>query len=132
MLGYCTNKEIGFGCPSYRIEIGLGFRQKPSLWVRQCFRRCDPNRLFSTMYYESVQNPSLQFSPIFLHTLSALFSIQFKSFRKTHEVTILPYAYCYQSKRKLADMAWCSLIFKLRLLYQSFWMLACSQLPKFV
>ena len=84
------------------------------------------------MYYESVQNRSFQFSLTFLRTLSALFRIQVKIFRKTHEVIILLYAYCYQSLRKLADMAWCSLISKLRLPYQSFCMLACSQLPKFV
>ena len=71
----------------------------------------------------------LNFSLSFLHILSALFDIQMKRSRRTHEFIIQVQAYCYQSKIKMIDMASCSLTFKLRLLFQSFCMLAFTQIP---
>ena len=45
MLRQCNNKEFGFGCPTHRIEIGFGFRQKLNVWVLQWIKTCDSSRL---------------------------------------------------------------------------------------
>ena len=67
----------------------------------------------------------LNFFPSLPRVLLALFCIQMKSSHETRELIFYFRAICYQSR----ELASCSLIFKLRLLSQTFSMLACPQNP---
>ena len=53
---------MNMGVGVIKMNQDLAFWQNLSIWIRQCIIRCDPSRFGSTMYFDSVQSRSPQFS----------------------------------------------------------------------
>ena len=78
MVWICVSDSINWA------KNGL-FRQKLNVWIRQYNKRCDPSRFLPLCFLIACRAARLNFSPNFLHILSALCGNQIKKSRKTRK-----------------------------------------------